>query len=101
MALSNIFREPRREITETVVGIGIFSMGAVPLSWGEYRLWDLIRSDVPHVGDAVAVILLSNIVLIACGTLSALLVMGIHALGDAICTGLEKRGIQLRPRRRY
>lgn len=33
MALSNIFREPRREITESAIGLGIFAAAA----WADYH----------------------------------------------------------------
>ena len=42
MALSNIFREPRREITETLVGVGVVILPV----YVNYRLgaWSALRA---------------------------------------------------------
>lgn len=98
MALSNIFKEPRREITETVVGLGIFLAVAAPLVWGESCLWNLIRFYCKDTDVAVCLTVLCNVLFGVGVGLSVLLLMGIHQLGDSICTSLENRGVHLRPR---
>jgi hypothetical protein len=90
MALSNIFREPRREITESAVGIGIVAV----LAWADYQFaqWVCAADDSPRV---LGMMLGAAIFMIACGILIIT-----HALGDAVCNSLETRGIHLRPRNR-
>ncbi len=87
MALSNIFREPRREITETAVGIVAIGVFISPIlatwHWEELNFaWLLI---------IVLVLFLPTIFFI----------IGAHAIGEDICDALERRGIHLRPRRRH
>ncbi len=101
MALSNIFREPRREITESVVGLTVFGLAA----WADYSFgrWlqeyaHITHSDgtgfdpVPWPMGMIAG------VLIAIG--AVFVVLGTHALGDVICNALQRNGIHLRPRQR-
>lgn len=100
MALSNIFKEPRREITESAVGIGVV-FGAL---WADYAfaVWlqdvagyvqyaDGTRWNKIHwvfgmlLGPAVAV-------------LAFALLWLTHEIGDGLCNALQARGIHLRPR---
>jgi hypothetical protein len=98
MALSNIFREPRREITESVVGIA--AAGAVIGGglWLDYEaaLW-LGASKADGICLCMAFLPLGVI-------LTAILLMSVleltHDLGDKLCTRLEAAGIYLRPRQR-
>ncbi len=98
MALSNILREPRREITESIVGLAI--VGAAVwvdyafASWLERRegYWPNGHAVTPWpVGMALGIIL---------GILGIIIVVTTHALGTAVCNALETRGVQLRPRKR-
>lgn len=107
MALSNIFREPRREIIESVVGATIFlafigadyifacwlqeSVGAhphtdpnLPYTLGCYYLPWPLGMGLGVIGAA----------------LIAMLLVVTHALGDGICNALQRNGIHLRPRQR-
>lgn len=96
MALSNIFNEPRREITESLVGIAIVSLGVgvcagfVALEW-----W---FDPTLLLTDAV----LKLLILAACGAILVFAVVVFlhvtHALGDAACNAFQARGIHLRPR---
>lgn len=99
MALSNIFNEPRREITESVVGIGIVAV--------------LIVSDYPaacwfqeFTGGAQygcpwrLGLLLIPVVMVLVVMVSMMALFATHALGDAACDALQRRGIHLRPRNR-
>ncbi len=94
MALSNIFREPRREITESVVGLAIFGV----VVWGDYifarwcQTWDdsslLFWMFMGALGAMTSV------------TAAIVVLFATHVLGDFICSVLEDSGIRLRPRRR-
>lgn len=98
MALSNIFREPRREITETVVGIVI----AVPSIWLDYR-FALQFPTWMEPPDIVAYWFCVALGMI-CGVLIplalVLLLMAVHGIGNAVCNALQGHGLYLRPRQR-
>lgn len=98
MALSNISREPRREITETVAGVGIAAVALVPDYF--FAIWFMAVAFRPSdsLGWALA-FFLSLIIGFICLGLFWLAVLGVHALGEAACEILEDRGIRLRPRR--
>jgi len=98
MALSNIKREPRREITESVVGIATFFGGAGLYLWGVYSL--LVWLGVKSTGDFVFAMCMS-----LPGGFIAVVFLGFlltftHALGDTICDRLDGIGLHLRPRNR-
>jgi ABC-type Fe3+ transport system permease subunit len=97
MALSNIFREPRRELIEqgigTLVVLGIVAgwcaVGTVicwvdryPLSNSTAEFAASMALALPVIALAVAILFLS------------------HALGEWACNRLEAAGIHLRPRQR-
>ena len=102
MALSNMLREPRREITETVVGVtalgGVLTAIAVPAWYLGTWLYSLDHSPLAPFGFylVMAVFLIAASFLMGC----AFFAMA-HALGDAVCTALQSRGIHLRPKQRY
>ena len=98
MALSNIFREPRREITESVVGLSIFGV----FLYGDYHLTKWALAELPHGGPPlpIAMILVGVGIFFACG-FSFLILVLTHALGDAICNALQRNGVHLRPRVRH
>jgi len=103
MALSNIFREPRRELTETAVGLFV----AAPLCWGWYLAADsFARSgacgqDCDSYAEGFVVgIMLTGIVGVIGIAVILLCAFGIHTMGEGICNALERRGVHLRPRRR-
>jgi hypothetical protein len=88
MALPNIFREPRREITESVVGLAVFGV----FGWGDYHFAQWFQ----EVGGPPWPI---GIILGVAGAFIAFPILHFtHELGDAICNALEDRGIHLRPR---
>ena len=100
MALSNIFREPRREITESVVGI----VAVVPLGLADYvfGLWFRYLMGGPYDGPYLLLSMLIGIFLSFICLVVGLVFLGItHAIGDGICNILQNRGIHLRPRQRY
>ncbi len=95
MALTNILREPRREITETVVGLAII----VPIVYLDYRfaLW-FEEATGPDKSCPWPIGMMFGVMI------AILIVMGavaIHILGTGICNWLENNGIQMRPRQRF
>ena len=99
MALSNIFREPRREITESVVGLCVFAVFALADWW--FASW---LADCPACGPTAPPWVLRMLLSLLVGVMLVILGCGVllftHALGDAICNALQARGIHLRPRER-
>lgn len=107
MALSNMLREPRREITESVVGIAVVGGILGPLCWADYRLavaWEISAgyssNGAAYMPWLAAMIVLFMAGLVGLGVLSILIVAA-HALGDRICDALQRRGVHLRPKQRY
>lgn len=102
MALSNIFREPRREITEQVIGVGVVGVALVvwAISGNAVGEW-LLANDRSPVTDRVPFLLLGWLVALV-GIVVALFVFSLaHAIGEGICDALSRRGLDPRPKRRY
>jgi hypothetical protein len=101
MALSNIWKEPRREITETVVGFGAVVAGlGIPLYGGYWVARWAAGPAAPFsqvLGYGFCLTMAGGLV---CGMLLSLAFV-IHEVGDEVCTTLEEHGIRLRPKRRY
>src|SRR3954463_6782832 len=99
MALTNIFREPRREITEQVVGAALVVPAIVLCVWatvyfgGSVYACPALKESPCWIGAAVTLpaILLAIIIGLTV----------IHGIGDAACNALQRRGLHLRPRVRY
>ena len=91
MALSNILKEPRREITEQLVGtLVIFALPVADAIFARYAPWP---SDYTFWDLGI---------ILALGVAAMVIVADmIHAIGEATCNALEARGVHLRPRRRY
>ena len=98
MALSNIFREPRREIIESAVGLTISGL----LVWGDYKLAVAINEANPPEHQIPVLGGMALLAFMAAGFVAAVYFVAVatHAIGDAICNVLERRGIYLRPRNR-
>jgi hypothetical protein len=98
MALSNILREPRREITETLMGLAIL---AVPI-WLDYRfaIWFEITTGATNPRDPCPWPVGMIFGAIFAAVLVAVLFV-IHALGNVTCNTLEAHGVQVRPRQRW
>lgn len=98
MALSNILREPRREITESLVGLTVFGAAV----WADYAFDAWFRDlDPPKTSqEAILGITLGMIVGVLLAAIVTFVLIVTHALGTAICNALEKRGVHLRPRQR-
>ena len=95
MALSNIFREPRREITESVVGLVVFGAFA----WADYYVarWFQDVTGGWHDGCPWPIGMMLGLLV---GFLAMCLLIITHGIGDGICNALQRRGIHLRPRQR-
>jgi len=97
MALSNIFNEPRREITESALGtialVGILAVDYI-LSQGFYLLTGGPHGGCPVVLGMLVFVPLCMIWLIAIGLYFA------HFLGEQICDFLAAMGLELRPKER-
>jgi hypothetical protein len=104
MALSNMLKEPRREITETAVGLGLLAF--LPVSDLIFALWLTHGDTDPRhtLWTAMEMVALSGVIPL-CG-LVIVLVVGyvalqlVHAIGEFACNVLELRGVHLRPRTR-
>jgi hypothetical protein len=102
MALSNMLNEPRREITETAMGIGLVCLPVGLDYFGVLWLRD------PADPNPVWVWMLLIPTAVAAGVVllgvAVLAVLGcsflVHAAGEVICDFLEDRGLYLRPRTR-
>jgi polyferredoxin len=98
MALTNIFREPRREITEQIVGIvpiALFLFG----DW-KFSLW--FQRQQPHPGwpDIVLGMMVGLLIPVLIGIFSVLLLFFTHYIREEICDSLAARGLELRPKNR-
>lgn len=94
MALSNIFREPRREIVETAVGFLVVSVLIGGFVWVDYYFahwfWTI-------VGDpSMPLFIAYGVGFLAIGV-ACLGILIVHEVGDGICNSLQRRGIHLRP----
>lgn len=95
MALSNIFREPQREITETVVGLVVASV-IVYLDY-EFAVW-FQNCDWGSMGKPPLVIgFIAGALLVPVAAFALHLV---HETGDLVCDILDDFGVRLRPRDR-
>jgi hypothetical protein len=90
MALSNIFTEPRREITETAVGLSLIGVVLGGYIYGAYAMASMAKSEFRSFESDMfsaffveffATLLLVGFVAVA------------HALGEFVCGALDKRGI--------
>lgn len=104
MALSNIFREPRREITETVIGLILLALALLLDYWGALKIKVLFPQKFgsdPMWFDMLLLVIMTFTGL----ALAAILIIGVpilvHTIGENICNALADRGIELRPRQRY
>lgn len=103
MALSNIFREPRREITESAVGIMVFAIPAALYAWIVYIICRWIEGlSLRPDGTfgcpwGLAAIVVAPAMMVI-GFAGYMALIATHALGDAACNALQRAGIHLRPR---
>lgn len=94
MALSNIFDEPRREITESLIGIGL----VVAVVGSDYWLSSWIASDSKERWTAM-VFLMVGLPIVAALLVGVLFV--VPALGEEVCNAFARVGMDPRPTKRY
>lgn len=94
MALSNIFVEPRREITETIIGLAAVG-GFLSLDY-----WLVSRLPWPSGADAGFFYFEMFGMAIILAAVFILLVL-IHKLGDVLCNLFQRGGFDPRPAQRY
>ncbi len=100
MALSNIFKEPRREITESAIGI-LAAVGSIAVtSVAVYYTGVFVHHFSPQtplascVGTAIFLLPATVVALIG-------LAVATHAIGESVCASLAKRNLDPRPKQRY
>ena len=100
MALSNIFREPRREITESCLGIillgGYIAADAAFGVWLQNRCGFERFSDGSvwhHVPWGLGMLIGIGITV---AFVAVLLIT--HEIGEGVCDALAERGVELRPK---
>jgi len=94
MALSNIWREPRREITESVVGLAALIPAALFDNW--FAAWFIRNVDdrcPPPIAYFLGILSLG----LGCFFLVAFAIFS-HYVGEEVCDRLAKRGLELRPK---
>lgn len=108
MALSNIFREPRREITESVIGVAVTGVVVGGLVYWDYQLAAAYVAEYPDnsiidimgryalQGVLILVIIAVTAALIGC--LLCGIALFTHALGDGICNLMARVGFDPRPK---
>lgn len=98
MALSNIFREPRREITEQAAGLLGLAVLLLPAI-----LMTLDYSKIEHTGGMPPTFLMAGFLGIATG-IGWMVLLGLalltHRIGEELCDFLANRGLELRPKNR-
>lgn len=105
MALSNIFNEPRREITETLVGVAVLIVPVVAFVYLDYQfaVWFALATQ-DESGRGGAPIPVGMLLGILSGAIAIIIGIGVavlvHAVGESICDAMQRRGIHLRPVRR-
>ena len=93
MALSNIFREPGREIVESAVGLTAFG-GFI---WLDYWIASGFQDRNPGE-DIFECMFLTFMALLFLLPVLVVILWVTHAIGEGICNMLEARGVQMRPR---
>lgn len=94
MALSNIFNEPRREITETAIGALAISSFLLVDFW---LVW--MGSSATSFPGYLAGMGIVGVIMLLVGMFGIGLFLFMHFIGEEACDYLEDRGVHLRPRR--
>lgn len=102
MALSNMLNEPRRELTESAIGIAVLAVvvGAAIYvdGWIARALCGGMKGTA-GTGDMVLGYALGFLIMILGGCIFAGVVFGSHALGESVCAWLARHGADPRPDR--
>lgn len=98
MALTNIIREPRREITESAAGIMLFA-GLIWLDYGLAKFMD-IPAPSQSKADHYFILFVGMFAGAAIIAVTIGLLFLTHAIGEGICNSLARHGLELRPKNR-
>lgn len=104
MALSNIWREPRREITESAIGMAVATPPIVAVVWSAawFAKWsgpeNTVGSCPPwffrfFIGVVLASAALATVYFVLMG-----LLVWTHGIGEDVCAFLARRGKDPRPK---
>lgn len=97
MALSNTLKEPRREITETAIGVAAVAAFLTADYW--FACW--LFNYIPISGGIRPIMVFVGMLLGITGSfLLFLAAIATHALGEGICNMLQDNGVDPRPMRR-
>jgi hypothetical protein len=98
MALSNVFREPRRELTESLIGSAVVG----GLLWLDYYVSRQVMLADPHAPPLIICMFIFGLVGLAGVALTFIVLVVLpHWVGEEICDFLSRRGLELRPKDRY
>ena len=92
MALTNILREQRRELTETVVGLAL--VGPLVVADYYFAAWLQSADHEPNPLPIPLGMILGVLSLVGC----VAVLMVVHVIGEALCDSLARHGRELRPR---
>jgi uncharacterized membrane protein YfcA len=97
MALSNFRREPRRELTESAIGIGF------TIVWlsADYFISSRLYHPVPKNFDWPILMFVMILVGMGAPFLAYLLLHLTHAVGEVVCGWLKAVNLDPRPKQRY
>lgn len=95
MALSNLRNEPRREITEQVAGMVLITSFLL----ADYAIVRSAGADT--AGETVLGMVLGFCALVFGGGVLFFLTLLAHSMGELVCGGLARLGLDPRPKQRY
>jgi hypothetical protein len=99
MALTNISKEPRREITETILGLLVVTLVLFPDYFAAVRFQEASGGFKNGCPWPIGMIFIP-LVILGLGALSFGSVLLIHFIGEKVCGFLRKFNIDPRPVRR-
>lgn len=96
MALSNIGKEPRREIIESL--LGILTFGGIIAGFVFWEIW--LRS-LPWPGNSPPPPTIGSIMLLIGLSILYGLLQLTHFIGEVVCDWFADQGLDPRPKQRY
>lgn len=99
MALSNIKKEPRREITESTLGI-VAVVGLVFLDYKASSFLSNLTKSTAN-GEIFLIMITIPLLLIVVAAISVGFLYFTHFVGEEICAMMAKLNIDPRPKQRY
>lgn len=96
MALSNIFREPRREITESVIGV----LALVPFCGLDWLVAKEALGGWKNGWEMVGSLVFATIVIFLAALALAAVLAITHEIGEWVCDRMRNAGFDPRPKDR-